>query len=138
MFNRRTFADMRRAGFGIGVSKSKITQAMIEILSQLPSGTSNLKEIVVAHLGLSGQMSSSRDINAAWNEAKRKAANQYPEKFILGARNTLQWNDGSVKILDKKISSANFRKLNELAEDENCTVDKVISKMIIMYRRGKS
>jgi hypothetical protein len=138
MFNRRTFADMRRAGFGVNVSKSKITQAMIEILSQLPSGTSNLKEVVVAHLGLLGQMSSSRDINAAWNEAKKRAANEYPEKFILGARNMLQGNDGSVKVLDKKISTANFRKLNELADADNCTVDQVISKMIARYRRGKS
>lgn len=137
MFNRRTFADMRRVGFGVGVSKSKIIKAMVEILSQLPNGTTNLKDVVVAHLGLLGQMSSSRDINTAWTEAKKKAANQFPEKFVLGARGVLQWNDDSVKILDKKISSANFRKLNEIAEAENCTVDKLVSKLILKYRREK-
>ncbi|MFO7601149.1 MAG: hypothetical protein R6X27_15285 [Candidatus Desulfacyla sp.] len=126
---------MRRSGFGVGVSKSKMTKAMVEILSQLPNGTTNLKDVVVAHLGLLGQMSPSRDINAAWNEAKKKVANQFPEKFVLGARGVLQWNDDSVKILDKKISSANFHKLNEIAEAENCTVDKLVSKLILKYRR---
>lgn len=128
---------MRKAGFGVGVSKSKITQAMVEILSQLPINTTNLKDVVVAHLGLLGHMSSSRDINSAWNEAKKKVANQFPEKFILGARDVLQWNNDSVKILDKKISSANFRKLNEIAEAENCRVDKIVSKLILRYRREK-
>lgn len=30
MFGRRMFAEMRRAGMGVGVSKSKLAQAMLE------------------------------------------------------------------------------------------------------------
>jgi hypothetical protein len=116
MFNRKTFSEMRRAGMGVGVSKTKLARAMLEILIQLPEGATNLKETIVAHLGLLGQMSSTRDINAAWNDAKKRAAREYPEKFMLDGRKVLHWNDGSVKIIDKKISAANFKKLNELAE----------------------
>ena len=65
-------------------------------------------------------MSTTRDINAAWNETKKKAAKLHPDKFILDGRNVLHWNDGSVKVLDKEISSANYKKLNELADTENC------------------
>jgi len=36
MFNRRTFADMRRAGLGVGVSKPKMTKAMTKGLGQRP------------------------------------------------------------------------------------------------------
>ena len=70
---------------------------------------SNLKETIVDHMGLLGQMSATRDINEAWNQTKKKAAREYPEKFMIDGRKVLHWNDGSVKILDKKISSANFK-----------------------------
>ena len=75
MSSRGLFADMRRAGFGVGVSRAKLVKAMLEILRQLPVGTSRLKDTVAAHLGMLGQMTPTRDLNAAWNEAKRKAAN---------------------------------------------------------------
>lgn len=138
MFNKRMFADMRRSGFGIGVSKAKLAEAMLEILRQLPSGTQRLKDTVVAHLGLLGQMSATRDINAAWNEAKRKAARDFPDRFVLAERNVLCWNDGSIKILDKKVSSANFRKLNELADAEGCTVNQLVSKLLRSHQKGKA
>ena len=53
MFDRKTYSQMRREGFGlgIGISKEKLKQAMVEILLQLPEGTSSLKEIVIYHLG---------------------------------------------------------------------------------------
>ena len=108
MFSKKIFGEMRRAGMSVGLSKGKLSKAMLEILVQLPTGTAHLKETVVANLGILGQMSATRDINAAWNETKRKAAKEYPEKFILDGRKVLHWNDGSVKILDKKISSVNF------------------------------
>ncbi len=123
---------------GVGVSKSKLSKAMLEILIQLPEGTTNLKETIVGHLGLIGQMSSTRDISAAWNDAKKRAAKEYPEKFIIDDRNVLHWNGGSVKILDKKISSANFKKLNEIAERENSTVNKLVSKLIRYYQKRKA
>ncbi len=122
----------------VGLSKGKISKAMLEILVQLPTGTTHLKETVVANLGLLGNMSATRDINAAWNEAKKKAAKEYPEKFILDGRKVLHWNDGSVKILDKKISSVNFKKLNDLTEIENCSVNQLISKLLKNYQKGKA
>lgn len=138
MLNKKMFGDMRRAGMTVGLSKGKISKAMLEILVQLPTGTTHLKEIVVANLGLLGNMSATRDINTAWNEAKKKAAKEYAEKFILDGRKVLHWNDGSVKILDKKISSVNFKKLNDLAEIENCSVNQLISKLLKNYQKGKA
>ena len=138
MFNRKTFSEMRRAGMGVGVPKTKLARAMLEILIQLPEGATNLKETIVAHLGLLGQMSSTRDINAAWNDAKKRAAREYPEKFMLDGRKVLHWNDGSVKIIDKKISAANFKKLNELAERESCTVNQILSRLIKYYQKGQA
>jgi hypothetical protein len=138
MFNRKTFSDIRRAGMGVGVSKAKLMQAMLEILFQLPEGTTNLKETIVGHLGLLGQMSPTRDINAAWNDAKKRAAREYPERFVLDGRKVLHWNDGSVKIIDKKISPANFKKLNKLAEKENCAVNEMVSKLIRYYQKGRA
>jgi hypothetical protein len=138
MFNKKMFGDMRSAGMTVGLSKGKISKAMLEILIQLPTGTTHLKETVVANLGLLGNMSATRDINAAWNEAKKKAAKEYPEKFILDGRKVLHWDDGSVKILDKKISSVNFKKLNDLAEIGNCSVNQLISKLLKNYQKGKA
>lgn len=68
---RDYFAQVRRAGFDIGVSTGKLAKAMVEVLSQLPAEATLTKEAVVEHLGLLGQMSKTRDINAAWNSAKR-------------------------------------------------------------------
>jgi len=138
MFDRRMFAEMRRAGMGVGVSKSKLAQAMLEILVQLPPGTADLKETIVAHLGLLGQMSATRDINAAWNDAKKKAAREYPDRFLLDSRQVLHWNDGSVKILDKDLSAANLKKLNELADAEQCSVNQIVSKLIQHYKRHRA
>ena len=138
MFSKKMFGDMRRAGTTVGLSKGKISKAMLEILVQLPTRTTHLKETVVANLGLLGNVSATRDINAAWNAAKKKAAKEYPEKFILDGRKVLHWIDGSVKILDKKISSVNFKKLNDLAEIENCSVNQLISKLLKNYQKGKA
>jgi hypothetical protein len=127
---------MRRAGMGVGISKTKLSRAMLEILLQLPEGAVNLKETIVRHLGLLGQMSTTRDINAAWNDTKKRAARDYPENFILDSRRVLRWNDGSVKIIDKQISQANFKKLNELAEKENCKGNQIVSKLIRYYQKN--
>ena len=108
---------------------------MLDILLEFPSGATNLKDNVTLRLGMIGQMSTTRDINAAWNETKKKAAKLYPDKFILDGRSVLHWNDGSEKILDKKISSANYKKLNELADTENCNVNAMVSKLISCYKK---
>jgi len=119
------------------LSKGKLSKMMLDILLEFPSGAINLKDNVILRLGMIGQMSTTRDINAAWNETKKKAAKLCPDKFILDGRNVLQRNDGSVKLLDKKISSANYTKLNELADTENCNVNAMVSELISYYKKHK-
>jgi hypothetical protein len=119
------------------LSKGRISKMMLDILLEFPSGAKNLKDNVTLRLGIIGQMSTTRDINAAWNETKKKAAKLYPDKFILDGRNVLHWNDGSVKVLDKNISSANYKKLNELADTENCNVNAMVSELISYYKKNK-
>ena len=119
------------------LSKNRITKMMLERLLELLDGAKNLKENVTLRLGMVGQLSSSREINAAWNETKKKAAKLHPDKFILDGRGVLHWDDGRVKILDKKVSSANFKKLNELAETESCNVNSMVSRLISSYKKNK-
>ena len=119
------------------LSKNRITKMMLERLLELPDGAKNLKANVTLRLGMVGQLSSSREISAAWNETKKKAAKLHPDKFILDGRGVLHWDDGSVKILDKKILSANFKKLNELAETESCNVNSMVSRLISSYKKNK-
>jgi hypothetical protein len=38
-------------------------------------------------------------------------------------------------VLDKNISAANFKNLNELAEIENCNVNAMVSKLIKNYKK---
>ena len=111
---------------------------MLNVLLELSFGTKDLKGNVTLRLGIVGQLSTARDINAAWNETKKKAAKLYPDKFILDGRNALHWHDGSVKVLDKKISSANYKKLNELADSENCNVNAMVSKLISNFKKKKN
>ncbi len=119
------------------LSKGRLSKMMLEKLVDFPLGAKNLKENVTFRLGMVGQLSTSREINAAWNETKKKAAKLYPDKFILDGRGVLHWNDGSVKLLDKKISSANYKKLNELADAEDCNVNSLVSKLISSYKKQK-
>ncbi len=119
------------------LSKNRLANMMLEKLLELSKGTTHLKENITFRLGIIGQMSTSREIAAAWNETKKKAAKSHPDKFILDGRGVLHWNDGSVKILDKKISSANYKKLNEIADAENCDVNSMISKLITFYKKNK-
>ena len=119
------------------VSKSRLTKMMLERLSELPDGTTHLKENVTLRVGMIGQFSTSREINAAWNETKKKAAKLHPDKFMVDGRGVLHWNDGTIKILDKKVSSANYKKLNELADTENCNVNSMVSRLITSYKKNK-
>jgi hypothetical protein len=117
------------------LSKAKLSKMMLDILLKFDFGTKNLKDNITFHLGIIGRMSTTRDINAAWDETKNKAAKLYPDRFILDKRNVLQWNDGSVKVLDERISSNTFKRLNELAEAENCSVDVLVMRLISHYKR---
>lgn len=118
------------------LSKGRLANMMLERLLELPNGVKNLKDNIVLRLGMVGQLSSSREINAAWNETKNKAAKLHPDKFIVDDRGVLHWNDGSIKFLDKSISSINFRKLNELANVEKCDVNSLVSKLISFYKKN--
>ncbi|MBM9537533.1 hypothetical protein [Desulfobulbus alkaliphilus] len=135
MFNRKVFSDMRRAGMDVGVSKAKLSEAMLDVLLQLPMGSSNLKQTIVARLGLIGQMATTRDLNEAWTQTKKKAAKLYPDKFILDGRNNLKWNDGTVQVIDKYISPANYKKLNELAVKKECSVNAIIAELLKAYSK---
>ena len=119
------------------LSKGRLSMMMLDILLEFPSGAKNLKDNVTLRLGMVGQLSTARDINAAWNETKKKAAKLYPDKFILDGRNVLHWNDGRVIVFDKTISSANYKKLNELADIENCNVNAMVSELISYYKKYK-
>jgi hypothetical protein len=68
---------------------------------------------------------------------KKKAVREYPDKFLLDDRGVLHWNDGSLKVLDKDLSTGNLRKLNELANAEKCTVNQIVSKLVRHYQRSK-
>ncbi len=133
MFGRRGFLNMGLTGSV--VSQSKLCEMMLSILLQLPMGITKMKDIIVSNLGTIGAMTSTREIDKAWTQVKKMAAKQHPEKFILDTRNNLSWNDGTVKVSDKNISSVNFKKLNELAAQENCNVNAVVSKLIKAYKR---
>lgn len=108
---------------------------MLERLLELPDGAKKLKDNVTLRLGMVGQLSTSREINAAWDEAKQKVAKLHPEKFILNDRGVLHWNDGTIKLMDKAISTANFKKLNELADTEKCNVNTMVTKLISFYKK---
>ena len=47
---RGYFAQVRRAGFDIGLSTGKLTKAMVDVLLQLPPEAAPSKELVVQHL----------------------------------------------------------------------------------------
>jgi hypothetical protein len=80
------FAQVRRAGLDIGLFAGKLTKAMVEVLSQLPRGATPSKDVVVQHLGLLGLMTKTRDINVAWNSAKRQIVRESSQARRLGRK----------------------------------------------------
>jgi hypothetical protein len=133
---RGYFAQVRRAGFGIGLSAGKLSRAMMEVLSQLPPQATPSKDVVVQHLGLLGQMSKTRDINAAWNSAKRQVAREYPDRFCLDGK-VLRWASATEDRPREKLSTAGHRKLVALAAKEGTTPDELLSRLISTWRHAK-
>jgi hypothetical protein len=127
---------MRRAGFDTGVSTAKLTQAMVEVLLQLPPDVTPSKEVVVQHLGLLGQMSKTRDINGAWNSAKRRVVREYPDKFGLDGK-VLRPASAIEDRPREKLSTAGHRKLATLAAKEGMTSDELLSRLIASWRSAK-
>jgi hypothetical protein len=130
------FAGMRRAGFDTGVSLNKLTGAMVEALLQLTPGIPPTKEVVVQCLGLLGQMSKTRDINAAWNNAKRHVACEHGDRFHLDGK-VLRWVSEGDDWPREKLSNAGHRKLATLAAKEKLTPDQLLDELISSWRTGR-
>jgi hypothetical protein len=130
------FAQVRRAGFGIGLSAAKLTRAMVEVIEQLSPETAPSKELVVHHLGLLGQMSRTRDLNAAWNGAKREVVREHPDWFCLDGKVLRRASDLEGRPREK-LSAAAHRKLAALATKAGMTPDELVGQMIAAWRRAK-
>lgn len=133
---RDYFAQVRRAGFDIGVSTGKLAKAMVEVLSQLPAEATLTKEAVVEHLGLLGQMSKTRDINAAWNSAKRQIVREHPDRFRLDGK-VLRLTSAVADRPREKLSAAGHRKLAALAAKEGMSPDELLGRLISSWRSAK-
>jgi hypothetical protein len=130
------FAQVRRAGFAIGLSAAKLTKAMVEVLVQLPPDAVPSKEVVVQHLGLLGQMSRTRDLNAAWNGAKRQAVREHPDRFCLDGK-VLRRPSATKDRPRARLSAAGHRKLAALAAKEGIAPDELVGQMIASWRRAR-
>jgi hypothetical protein len=133
---RGYFAQIRRSGFDIGVSAGKLTKAMVEVLSQLRPEATPSKEVVVQHLGLLGQMSKTRAINAAWNSAKRQVAREQPDRFWLDGQ-VLRWARDAKERPREKLSTTGHRKLAALAAREGSTPDELLNRLISAWRNAR-
>lgn len=133
---RGYFARVRRAGFDIGLSTGKLTKAMVDVLLQLPPDAAPSKELVVQHLGMLGQMSKTRDINAAWNRAKRQVVRDHPSRFCLDGK-VLRWTWTIEGPPREKLSTAGHRKLTALAAKEGITPDELLGRLILSWRGAK-
>lgn len=132
---RSLFGQASRSRFvdGLGLSVARLTRAMIEALSTMPVDATPSKEVVMLHLGVLGQLSKSRDINAAWTAAKRSVAKEYPARFCLDGkvlRSTSTTKDRPVE----KLSVAAHRRLAALAAKEVMTPDELVDRMIAAWR----
>jgi hypothetical protein len=134
---RGYFAEVRRAGFDIGLSTGKLTKAMIDVLLQLPPAAAPSKEVVVHHLGLLGHMSKTRDINTAWNSAKRQVVRAHPDRFCLDGM-VLRPASAKDDRPRGKLSAAGHRKLATLATKEGMTPDELLGRLISSWRSSKA
>ena len=130
---REYFAEVRRAGFDIGLSTGKLAKAMVEVLLQLPLEATPSKEVVVQHFGLLGQISKTRDINAAWNSAERQVVREHPDRFCLDGK-VLRWASAMEDRPREKLSAAGHRRLATLAAKEGVTPDELLGHLIAAWR----
>jgi formamidopyrimidine-DNA glycosylase len=106
------------------------------VLLQLPPGVTASKEVVVQHLGMLGQMSKTRDVNAAWNSAKRQVVREHPDRFCLDGK-VLRSASAMKDRPQEKLSTAGHRKLAALAAKEGMTPDELLSRLISTWRNAK-
>jgi hypothetical protein len=133
---RGFFGQVRRAGFEIGISTGKLTEAIVDVLLHMPPEVAPSKEVVVRHLGLLGQMSKTRDINAAWNAAKRQVVREYPDRFCLDGK-ALRRASAMPDRPREKLSTAGHRRLAALAAKEGTTPDELLGRLISCWRRAR-
>ena len=133
---RGYFAQVRRAGFDIGLSVGKLTKAMVEVLLQLPPEATPSKEVVVQHLGLLGQMAKARERDAAWNSAKRQVVREHSGRFSLDGK-VLRWASAMEDRPREKLSTSGHRKLADLAAKEGMTPDELLRRLSSSWRRAK-
>jgi hypothetical protein len=81
-------------------------------------------------------MSKTREIDAAWNNAKRQAARDYAGKFRLDGK-VLRWASAMEERPREKLSASGHRKLGTLAAKEGTTPDELLSRLISCWRGGK-
>jgi hypothetical protein len=96
---------------------------------QLPREVAPSEELVVRHLGLLGQMSKARDLDAAWNGAKRQIARDHPDRFCLNGK-VLRRASGEEVRRREKLSTPGHRKLAALAAREGMTPDEPFGRLI--------
>ncbi len=130
------FGGMRRSGFDIGISINRLSKMMVNVLLQIPKGAVNLKETVIAGMGLIGRMAKTRDLTAAWDKAKRQVSREYPEKFFLHGK-TLRWKTDEDKPVSIALSAAGRRKLSALANKEGLDEDELLTRLISAYKASK-
>ena len=133
---REYFAEVRRAGFDIGLSTGKLAKAMVELLLQLPPETTPSKEVVEQFLGILGQMSKTRDVNAAWNSAKRQVVREHPDRFCLDGK-VLRWASAMADRPREKLSTAGHRRLATLAAKEGMPPDELLGHLIAAWRAAR-
>ena len=134
---RNYFAQVRRAGFDVGLSTGKLTKAMVEVLSQLPAEVTPSKEAIVQHLGLLGQMCKTRDINAAWNSAKRQVVREHPDRFCLDGK-VLRRASATADRPREKLSTAGHRRLIALAAKEEMSPDELLGRLITSWQKARA
>lgn len=61
-------------------------EAMVDVLLRLPAHAPPPKEIIVQGLGILEQAAKTRDINAAWDSAKRQVSRHHPKQFCLDGK----------------------------------------------------
>ena len=133
---RGYFAQVRRAGFDLGLSPGKLTSAMLEVLLQVTPEVAPSKKVVVHHLGLLGRMSKTRDINAAWNSAKRQVVREHPDRFCLDGR-ILRRASAIEDRPREKLSAAGHHRLAALAAKDGMTPDELLGRLISTWRGAK-
>jgi hypothetical protein len=78
-------------------------------------------------------MSKTRDVNAAWNSAKRQVAREHPDRFCLDGK-VLRPASAMENRPREKLSAAGHRKLAALATKEGMTPDELLGRLIASWR----